>query len=523
MLSDTLRQYYENSPWKDSVFCWYPFENGVAYEVVMDPEDFSVEALAAYKKKLGSHGRLLLVYENPFALRYWAGKRAANTGLPYDTLFGHGVNALPSKTELQARLRVAGFEGQKWFYPLTDHYFTREVYSENYLPDEFLNQRFIPYIPNDISLQFDERVLYREVIRGGAFEFMCGAYFVEARVCTEDPPCIVDYAAITIYREPAKRFVTTVRGDGTVHKVPLHPDGKASLLRILSNHEELANLGVNVIKMKIKDDSLVMPRLNLPTLWDYWAKKLSDGTFDVDEMISQFDRIQEAIIKASKYGRCFWELVPANCFYDKDKNDLIFFDQEYYWDNASPDVALTRALWALIYSPAFEKDARTKTWLELLKARYGISEHFDLLSEQADIKTHDEVFGDMSLQLEYETKRAMENISRKWEVESRRRYFRLLPAVDKLHEMGFKNPAIYGFGLRGKVLQRVLCDCGIDVKAIIDKTLQNNGNVEEILSVSKSDVLIISIFNGEEIKKDLSRKITIPVYTLGELIGEQTK
>lgn len=521
MLNDTLRQYYENSPWKDSVFCWYPFEDGVSYEIVMDPKDFSIEALAAYKKKLGSHGRLLLVYENPFALRYWAGTRAADTEFPYDTLFGRAEHPLPSKAELQARLRLAGFEGQKWYYPLTDHYFTREVYSEDYLPDEFLNQRFVPYISEDISRQFDERSLYREIIRGGAFEFMCGAYFVEARICANDPPCIVDYAAITIYREPAKRFVTTVRGDGTVHKTPLHLDGKESLLRTLRNHEELASLGVNVINMKIEDDSLVMPRLNLPTLWDYWAKKLSDGTFDANEMVSQFDRIREAIMKAAKTGRCYWELVPANCFYDKEKDDLIFFDQEYYWDNASPDIAFTRALWALRYSPAFGSDPRTEAWLELLKTRYGLSERFDMLSEHADIKTLAEVFGDKTLPLELETRRSMENIAKRSEVAHR--YYRFLPTVKKLHEMGFKHPAIYGFGLRGKVLLRVFDDCEFNVTTVIDKTLHNNGNIEEILSVNNCDVLIISILKGEEIKKDISGKITIPVYTLGELIGEQTK
>lgn len=521
MLNDTLRQYYENSPWKDSVFCWYPFEDGITYETVMDPKDFSVEALAAYKEKLGSHGRLLFVYENPFALRYWAGKRAPNTGLPYDTLFGRGDSPLPSKTELQTRLRLAGFGGQKWFYPLTDHYFTREVYSENYLPDEFLNQRFVPYLTDDKFMQFDERLLYREVIRGGAFEFMCGAYFVEARVCADDPSCIVDYAAITIYREPTKRFATTVRGDGTVHKTPLHPEGKSSLLRVLDNHKELASLGVKVINLKIENDSLVMPRFDLPTLWDYWAQKLSNGILDIDEMISQFDRIQDAIKKAAKTGKCFWELVPANCFYDKEKDDLIFFDQEYYWEHTSPEIALTRALWALKYSPAFSMDPRRETWLELLKNRYGIVDRFDRLSEQADIKTLAEVFGDMTSPLEHETRRSVDNIAKRSDVT--RRYFRLLPAVEKLYEIGIKRPAIYGFGVRGKILQRIFDDCGISVTAVIDKTLHNNGNMEEILSVSNCDVLIISILKGEDIKKDLSGKVTIPVYTLGELIGEQTK
>ncbi|CQR58603.1 hypothetical protein PRIO_6256 [Paenibacillus riograndensis SBR5] len=68
----------------------------------------------------------------------------------------------------------------------------------------------------------------------------------------------------------------------------------------------------------------------MPTFWDCWAEKLSDGTFDVNEMVSQFDRIRETIIKAAKTSKCFWELVPANCFYNKENDELIFIDQEYF-------------------------------------------------------------------------------------------------------------------------------------------------------------------------------------------------
>ncbi|MCM3135735.1 hypothetical protein M3629_23440 [Paenibacillus polysaccharolyticus] len=521
MLSSKLREYYENSPWKDSVFSWYPFEDGVTYEMVMDPKDLSVEALAAYKQKLGAHGRLLLVYENPFALRYWAGKRATNTGLPYDTLFGRGEHPLPSKAELQTRLKLAGFEGQKWYYPLTDHYFTREVYSENYLPDEFLNQRFIPYLSDDTYLQFDERSLYREVIRGGAFEFMCGAYFVEARVCTDDLPCTVDYAAITIYREPAKRFATTVCNDGTVRKSALHPAGKAALLRTLCNHEELMQLGVNIIQMKIDGESLVMPRLNLPTLWDYWANKLSNGIFEVDEMLSQFDRIQEAIMKSAQNGKCFWELIPANCFYDQKNDELIFIDQEYYWENVSPNVALTRAIWSLLYSPAFSADARTNLWLEMLKERYGLTDQFEQLSKQADFQTRVEVFGDITLPLEMATEQTSLSIVKRSQITHR--YYKFLPVVEVLEGMGKKSPAIYGFGTRGMTLKRIFDDRGVVVQTILDENLYNIENIQSNKALGNCDILIVSLYAGESIKKDLQEKTNIPVYTLGELIGEQIK
>lgn len=408
MLKGELLEFYESSPMKDALLCWYPFEHKKTdYIVLRDPKDYSVKTLISLRNRLSEHGRLLLAYENPFALRYWNGKRSPETGKPFDSLFGRDCR--PSKAELETRLSQAGFEGQKWYYPLTDHWFTREVYSENYLPDEYLGQRFIPYMDGDEEYSYVERPLYREIIRGGAFSFMCGAYLVEARACKMTAPCPVDYAAVTAYRETSKRFATTIRNDGYVYKFPLHPDGILSLENTQKNHEELARLGVDVLPLERRGDMLVMPRVNLPTLWDYWAKKHTNGTFDKNEMYEHFDLIRDAIFKAAESGKCFWELVPANCFYDAQDNRLIFFDQEYASENDPPEKALVRAIWALNYSEALKNDPMKPEWLDALKKRYNLEGKWDELSKSARTETKN-VFGNGCAPLEQATKKAAEKI-----------------------------------------------------------------------------------------------------------------
>jgi len=536
---------------REGVLCWYPFEKGANildltggiltdllkskgevasdgtgfdYAVVLDPTDFGIEALKGICSKLNEKGRLLFAYENPFALRYWSGKGAPNTDIPYETLFGKNQ---PSKAELKNRLKSAGFEAQKWYYPLTDHWLTQEVYSEDYLPNEFLNQRFDPYIAYDPFIQFDERSLYREVIRGGAFEFMCGAYLVEARVSAAIEACKVDYAAVTAYREPSKRFATVVRNDNTVRKQPLHPDGIERVKNTARIHGELRELGVNVIETRLDGDSLVMPRLHFPVLWDYWADKLSNGEFSEDEMFSQFDRIRDAIYKSSANGKCYWELVPANCFYDKENDELIFFDQEYCWENTPPEIAVARAVMALSYSRILNEDTRLDEWLNTLKKRYAISEKWDELFEYADIRAYKEVFG-------YEIneiKRLSECVNkyieeRVLEHEYERivlldRYNRIYPAAEKLKELGFKSPAIYGFGVRGKVLRTVLEVSGIDIPVIVDRNIDRYKTIDD--APNNYDVLIVSILRGEDIAAELRAKVSVPVITLGELIGEKNE
>jgi len=136
-----------------------------------------------------------------------------------------------------------------------------------------------------------------------------------------------------------------------------------------------------------------MPRLKLPTLWDYWVNKLSAGTFEYEEMESHIDRLRDEIQKASADGKCYWELVPVNCFYNEQKDELLFFDQEYYWENTSPDVALCRALWSINYSPAFSTEPRSQDWLDKIKLRYKIRDNWLELSKLADIKALEVVFG----------------------------------------------------------------------------------------------------------------------------------
>jgi hypothetical protein len=426
-LTGKLREFYLTSAMREAVLAWYPFARGSRildlsggiltnllrksggvvdtdgeqdkrhesydYLVVLDPPDFGAPTLERYRAALGPQGRLLLAYENPYALRFWAGHTAPGTGKPYDTLFCRGDNPLPSKSELAARLEKAGFSALRWYYPLTDHWLTSEVYSEDYLPNEFFNQRFLPYIDDDPGLRFDERELYREVVRGGAFEFMCGAYLVEARICESDAPCSVDYAALTAYREPGKRFATTLSSDGKARKIPLHEQGKETVRLIAAHHANLRALGVNALECEIEDDALVMPRLELPTLYDYWATQLAQGALDEHEVTRIFDRMRDDIYRAAAEGTCYWELVPANCFYDEASDELIYFDQEYCSPDVSPDIAVARAVSALRYSAVFASDPDVQALYARLLERYQLQEGRDMIGELSVLDTYTEVFG----------------------------------------------------------------------------------------------------------------------------------
>jgi hypothetical protein len=412
-LSGAFLDFYSNSEMRHGTWAWYraPADAGrdAAPLMILEPADpseprldLSTAALAAYREKLGARGRLLIAFENPYSLRYFAGHTAANTGRSFDTLFGRGARPLPGKAEMARRLIDAGFEegAVKWYYPLSDHWLTTEVYSDACLPNEFFGQRLVDYLDDDEGRLYDERPLLRETVRSGTFTLMCPAYIVEARADARDAECPVEYAAVTAYREPAKRFVTSVLSDGTVRKRALHRDGAASLERLVSNHAELRAAGLNLIECAVDGGAeLVMSRIPLPTLADYWSGCVRAGNWDAGEVIRLFDRIVRDIKTASDATRkAWWELVPANCFYDAaargEEGELLYFDQEYCTAGADPRLAVARSVSGLRYAPALSDSEEVQELYRELLARYDLAGERDFIAELSAANTYIEVFGD---------------------------------------------------------------------------------------------------------------------------------
>ncbi len=244
-------------------------------------------------------------------------------------------------------------------------------------------------------------------------------------------------------------------------------------------------------------------------------------------LFAHFDRIRDAINASAKEGRCYWELVPANCFYNAEKDELIFFDQEYYWEDIDPDMVLVRAIYALKYSAHFQKDPKTEVWMNSLKERYNLTEKWDSLAELADEKTREYVFNTINTKpLARAVERAkMRDTERESErIAERVRYEKMCIAVNSLQSMGIQHPAIYGYGIRGKMLRYVLEMVDIDPACIVDKQLPFVcgvplfDSVDKISAENTPDAIVVTPVKGAgEIAAELRKKVNCHVLTIEEL------
>lgn len=389
-----------NNAVNNGILCWYPFAQNSSvldlsdgfltallkekcgrildessdekadYAVVFEPREISSPFLRNLHSRLKATGKLLLIFENPCGIK-------KITREPFN------VKNSTGKEQVKGMLEFAGFKKQKWYYPLGDHRAAFEIFSDSFMPNEFLaNKPFNGLSQNEVRL-------LQNFVRMGIFEQMNSSYLVEALAGT-DENCEADYAKITLYRSTDKRFATVLNSGGTVKKEALCQDAKPRLKNICENHRILNELGIAAVPVNLEPDgnSVSMPKYSEPVLWDYWLEKIKAGKLDENEMLEQFDYIRDSIFKVfEKTKKCFWELVPANAFYNEAKRQITFFDQEFSSENMDPNIAIVRAIQAIKYQPLLSEWDKTGTLHGKLKERYSVKENFKKLLKTAKDRT----------------------------------------------------------------------------------------------------------------------------------------
>jgi len=132
---------------------------------------------------LSPNGTLLLAIENKFGLKYWAGARDDHTGRVFDSLEGYSCSAEVEtfgKYELEELLKESGFRNIFFYYPFPDYKLPDIVFSDLKLPEEEdILMNAISYDNNRYQL-FDERRVFKQIIRNKMFPFFSNSFLVEA-------------------------------------------------------------------------------------------------------------------------------------------------------------------------------------------------------------------------------------------------------------------------------------------------------------------------------------------------------
>lgn len=329
----------------------------------------SEERIKKWRETPAPDSRLFLGVDNKNALRYDCG----------DTPDGPCF----TKEEIIALLERAGLMFKCYaVYPCLAY--PQFVYADGVFPNEELKVRYFPKYNHPESVFEIEEFLIDNLIPKGLFHEKANAFVFECS--SKGSFSDIKHITFSADRYPEKAFATIIRGNGTVTKKALYPEGTAHLRTLYENMQSLSERGVPVVTGQIVDGSYIMPYVDAMLATKYLKQALRK---ERDLFIALYDRIAALILQSSEHvgenedgvilKRGYIDMVPLNAFYND--NSFLFFDQEFYLDNCPAKAVLYRAL---IIPYCGDEEVHRLCPLPLMLERYGLAEKQEYWQHYAD-------------------------------------------------------------------------------------------------------------------------------------------
>lgn len=352
--------------------------------------------LDSLQRFLKPDGIILFAVENRLGLKYFCGDVEPHTKRPFDGLsnYKRGTSGRSfSHKEVEDIIKNTVFKQYRFYYPLPDYKLPQLIYTDEYLPQNNLKERLIPYYPFNKTLLTNEVELYGDIIENGVFPFFANSFLVE---CSKEKVSEkVLYAAISTDRGKERSFATTIykdcRGRLKVNKKSLYKEGRENQKKLYNNILDLEKHGIPVVQHTwFGENGLEMPCIDYMTLSNYIKKIISK---DINEFLNIIKKLYEYILASSNVvnpsknempilsdvddnvdigpilEKAYIELIPLNCFYDSKTREFLFFDQEFMRTNYPAKYILFRAI---NYIYCFTPNANEFYSIEKLKEEYGL-------------------------------------------------------------------------------------------------------------------------------------------------------
>jgi len=347
-----------------------------------------VTFLERLKRLIKPDGKILLGTDNRLGLRYFCGEvdnysKQSFDGLTnyQDFLEQNDSGRAYTKQEIISFLRDAGFNSSLFFSVLPNLDYPQLVFSENYLPNENLGDRYFPKYCASSNIILNEAKIYDSFVANGVFHYFANTYLIESSVKNGLKNDIFQ-VTINLDRSKDNALATLITKD-SVKKIALFTEAKTHLRRLYDNNNYLNSRGVKTVSCKLSDNVLEMPFIPYKLANDYFRKLLES---DVSKFIQILDLYRNSVLQTSdyyiddKYGiilkKGFIDLVPINCFLEK--GEFIFFDQEFCIDNLPLNLILLRIITLIYDNSEYREKLLPKS---ILFEKYGMLSSIDELRQ----------------------------------------------------------------------------------------------------------------------------------------------
>ncbi len=355
-----------------------------ALEMQKNPTEY----LEIFHRLLKIEGIMLLGMNNRMGIRYFCGDRDIYTNRCFDGIEGYRraytkkedvfKGRCYNKAELNRMLTITGWERFCFYSVFSDLTNPSLIYSENYLPNEDLANRLLPFYNYPHTVFINERTLYEDLVNNGLFHQMANAYLIE---CTINGKLSdIDHVTCSMDRGKERALFTIIRHSGTVEKRAAYQEGRKRLACFIEHARDLKNHGIAVVDAQIKNDTYVMPYVKGEVAQLYLKRLIRT---DINRFFQELDYFRDLILQSSDIvkedmgdgegailRRGYLDMVPLNSFHLN--GTFVFYDQEFCEENYPANAIIARMITTL-YSGNWELDKIMP--IEELFSRYHLTKN----------------------------------------------------------------------------------------------------------------------------------------------------
>lgn len=248
---------------------------------------------------LGKDGRIVLVCDNPYGIKYLDGSLQNEKSAYFDTVTGKNMSAF-TKKQLQNYINEAGCKFFKFYYPFPDYQFTFSVFTDEYTPkDGELSFPEYTWEKNKMWL-FDENEAVSTAAKRGCFDLFSNSYIVVMSNAEVDDGLL--YVKYSNDRSETLKIKTEVRvlpnGERKVSKIPLSVYSERHIKKIGENYNRLCKrYNSRLFRFNRCEKSGKNAEFEFITgrsLYGDVKEQIKNGEFE--KAFSEFDRIFELLM-----------------------------------------------------------------------------------------------------------------------------------------------------------------------------------------------------------------------------------
>lgn len=360
-----------------------------------------VEFIKSAKKLLKDDGILLFAIENRFGLKYWLGASEDHIQKPFVGIEGYPEKNTAktfSKNDLEKILELSELRYNRFYYVFPDYKFPTMIFTDGYIPSHNDFEKISFTYSRNSLLVAKEKKLYKDIIENNVIGFFANSFLVEASSKDLDG----EHSLFVSSRSECKKeynVITTIESDGIVIKSPASNEAIKHVEQTYKNEVYLSERKIDLIKTQYKDGKIISKIYNGIRADKAFENFLQNN--DLKSIFHMIDELKNNLLKSSKivsgknildeidvslsskiestpimeYG--FIDMTFYNAFYDN--GNLIFFDQEWFFNNVPLNFILYYAT-----KIAFNRSiTNTKITFEQIKSYLNIlnSDIYDKLEE----------------------------------------------------------------------------------------------------------------------------------------------